>query len=378
MAENYKHMQLLLHAIEGINRTMELKSLLLKCMNSACQVMEAEASSLMLLDELSQQLHVSVPTGPIKEKIKGMSIPKDKGVAGWVLKTKEPYFTNDLKKSDKFYGELSKEFNTKSIMCVPLINSKDEAIGVIQVLNKKDGKEFKEEEIPVFETLAGHVALSIEKVREVDELKKQIKDKEEKLKEVHQGLKSNLAAINALIQLEVPTVDDEVAKFVLKATGSRIEAISNAHHILYNQDEYEFLDIGLYLGRLTSIVAEIFEDEDKDISLMMDIDKVALKASVALTIGLIVNEVLVHMYKEAFVYQAEGRISLAVKKDQNDAVVISLSDDGTGLETFLDGSSEDSLGSVIIQTLAHKLEATLTQRENDEGGTLFSIVFYNA
>ena len=376
MAENFKHMQLLLHAIEGINRTMELKSLLLKCMNSACQVMEAEASSLMLIDEVTGELHVSVPTGPIKDKIKGMSIPRDKGVAGWVLKSKEPYFTNKLEESDIFWGELSSEFNTQSIMCVPLLNSKKEAIGVLQVLNKLNGKEFRKEEIPVFETLAGHVALSIEKVKEVDDLKKQIKDKESKLKEVHQGLKSNLAAINALIQLEVPTIEDELAQFVLKATGSRIEAISNAHHILYNQDEFEYLDLGLYLGRLTSIVSEIFEQEGKEISYLIDMDKIALKASVALTVGLIVNEVLVNMYKDAFVIESYGKISLAVKKDEQNCVVISISDDGSGLKSNLDGSEEDSLGSVIIKTLASKLDATLTQRENEAGGTTFSILFY--
>ena len=82
MAENFKHMQLLLHAIEGINRTMELKSLLLKCMNSASQLMDAEASSLMHLDKISGDLLVSIPTGPIKDKITGMNIPKDKGIAG--------------------------------------------------------------------------------------------------------------------------------------------------------------------------------------------------------------------------------------------------------------------------------------------------------
>ncbi len=369
-------MQLLLHAIEGINRTMELKSLLLKCMNSACQVMEAEASSLMLIDDVTGELHVSVPTGPIKDKIKGMSIPRDKGVAGHVLKTKEPFFSNTLKESDIFWGELSSDFKTKSIMCVPLLNSKKEAIGVIQVLNKMNGKEFSKEEIPVFETLAGHVALSIEKVKEVDDLKKQIKDKESKLKEVHQGLKSNLAAINALIQLEVPTIDDETSSFILKATGSRIEAISNAHHILYNQDEFEYLDLGLYLGRMTSTVSEIFEDEEKEISLLLDMDKIALKASIALTVGLIVNEVLVNMYRDAFILTSYGKITLAIKKDEQNCVVISISDDGTGLKSSLDGSEEDSLATVIIKTLAVKLDATLTQRQNDEGGTTFTILFY--
>ncbi|MBO6795197.1 MAG: GAF domain-containing protein [Balneolaceae bacterium] len=376
MAENFKHMQLLLHAIEGINRTMELKALLLKCMNSASLVMEAEASSLMLLDALSGELHVSIPTGPIKDKITGMSIPKDKGVAGWVLKNKKPYLSNSLKDDKIFWEELSSEFKTKNIICVPLINSKDEAIGVIQVLNKKDGKDFKESEIPVFESLAGHIALSIEKVREVDDLKKRVKEKEDRLKEVHSSMKGNLAAINALIQLEVPHIDDIAAQFILKATGSRIETISNAHHILYNQDEFENMDLGIYLGRLTSIVSEIFEEEGKEISLLVDMDKISLKASVALTVGLIVNEVLVHMYRDAFQFAEYGKISLAVKKDESNCVLINISDDGQGLDDLLDGSVEDSLGSVIIKTLAQKLGATLTQRENEGGGTTFSILFY--
>lgn len=377
MAENFKHMQLLLHAIEGINRTMELKSLLLKCMNSASLVMEAEATSLMLLDSVSGELHVSIPTGPIKDKITGMSIPKDKGVAGWVLKNQKPYLSNSPKDDAVFWEELSADFQTRNILCVPLINAKGDAIGVIQVLNKKEGKPFEESEIPVFESLAGHVALSIEKVKEVDELKKKIQQKEERLKEVHQSMKGNLAAINALIQLEVPEIDDEKAQFILKATGSRIETIANAHHILYNQDEFEYLDLGIYLGRLTSIVSEIFEEDGKDISLLVDMDKILLKSSVALTVGLIVNEVLVHLYQDAFEFQEYGKISLAVKKDESNCILINISDDGSGLKTMLDGTEEDSLGSVIIQTLASKLDATLTQRENEEGGTTYSILFYS-
>lgn len=375
MAENYQHMQLLLHAIEGINRTMELKSLLLKCMQSAADIMEAEASSLMLLDEVSGELHVSIPTGPVQDKIKGMSIPRDKGVAGWVLQNRKPYISNSMDQSEIFWGELSPDFETQNIACVPLLNSKKEAIGVIQVLNRKGGKDFSDNMIPVFETLAGHAALSIEKVKEVDDLKSQIKDKENRLKEVHQGLKSNLGAINALLQLESADIGDEHAEFVLKATGSRIETIAHAHHVLYNQEEYEFIDLGKYLGRLTAMVSEVFEDPAYDISLLLDIDKITVPSNVALTVGLIVNEVLVYMFKEAFLEAGEGKISVAVKKDEGNAVVISISDNGNGLDTILDGTVEDSLGSVIIKTLAVKLDATLSQRTNSSGGTIFNILF---
>ncbi len=376
MAENFKHMQLLLHAIEGINRTMELKSLLLKCMNSASQLMDAEASSLMLLDKISGDLHVSIPTGPIKDKITGMNIPKDKGVAGWVLKHKKPYLSNTPKDEKIFWEELSSDFETRNILCVPLINSYDEAIGVIQVLNKVNDQNFDESEIPIFESLAGHMALSIEKVREVDDLKKRVQQKEDRLKEVHQTMKGNLTAINALIQLELANVTDEHAQFVMKATGSRIETISNAHHILYNQDEFEYLDLGKYLGRLTSVVADFFDYEGKNISLLVEMDKISLKSNVALTVGLIVNEVLVHMYRDAFEGLDTGKIALVVKKDENNCIQIIISDNGKGLVDLLDGSVEDSLGSVIIKALSQKLDATMSQRPNDEGGTTFSITFY--
>jgi len=204
MAENYKNMKLLLYAIEGINRTMELKQLLLKSMESVCNVIDAEASSLMLLDKATGQLNLSVPTGPVKDEIKGQIIPKNKGVAGWVLDTKEPYLVNDMSASKEFFGDISDDFKTRNMVCVPMFDVKKNVIGIMQALNKNDGKDFSEKDIPVLETLASHVALSIEKAREVDDLKNSIKDKEDRLKEIHKGFENSLSAINALIQLQVP------------------------------------------------------------------------------------------------------------------------------------------------------------------------------
>ncbi|MEO9884695.1 MAG: GAF domain-containing protein [Balneola sp.] len=368
-------MKLLLHAIEGINRTMELKQLLLKCMESVCTVVEAEASSLMLLDNSTGRLHLSVPTGPVKDEIKGQIIPRDKGVAGWVLKNKKPYLENDMKKSKEFFGDISEGFTTKNLICVPLFDSQQEVIGVAQALNKKEGREFTEKDISVFETLASHVALSIEKAKEVDELRNTIKDKEARLKEIHKGFENSLSALNALVQLQVPMLSDENAKFMMKATGSRIETIAHAHEVLFNSEEQETVDLGFYLGHLTSTIVEIFGDYEKEISYSLDIDKVGLKASIALTVGLIINEVILNMYREAFIGQEKGRISIAVKKDGGDKVLISISDNGNGVSEFLDGTAPDNLSSIIIQTLGDKLNADSRQHVNEEGGTTFTMIF---
>ena len=375
MSKSYKHMQLLLYAIEGINRTMELKSLLLKSMNSSSLLMNTEASSLILIDKITGDLHVSIPTGPVKDQIKGKSIPKGSGIAGWVIKNKKTYLSNDLSESEVFWGDLSTDFKTKNILCSPLINSKNEVIGVIQVLNKKDGSDFSEDEAALFESLAGHIALSIEKADEVETLKKEISDREKKLKDIHQGLNNNLSAVNALIQLEMPSVMDETAQFVLKATGSRIEAISNAHHILYSDKESDDIDIGLYLGRLTTLVSEIFETEDKEIGFLMDIDRVLLKADTALTIGLIVIEVLIQMYRYAFVDATYGQIRIGVKKNDSNLIVISISDDGKGIDEILDEPSEESISSIIIDTLISRLNASISQSRSDKGSAKITIIY---
>ncbi len=162
----------------------------------------------------------------------------------------------------------------------------------------------------------------------------------------------------------------------MKATGSRIETIAHAHHVLYNQDEFEYLDLGSYLNRIISFVTEIFHQEEKEIGYMVDVSKISLKAGISLTIGLIVNEILVHMYRDAFDHMNRGKISITATKEENNFVLIEISDNGKGIGNLLDGISEESLGSVIIKTLSQKLDASITQQSNEHGGTMFKIGFY--
>lgn len=363
-----------MHAVDGINRTMELKSLLLKCMNSACDLMDAEASSLMLLDEASGDLHVSIPTGPVKVKIRGMKIPRGKEIANWVLENKQPYLTNEKETDKFFFGELSSDFKTRNLVCVPLINSTNKVIGVIQVLNKSEGKDFLESQIPVFETLAGHIALSIEKVHEIDDLKKRIEEKENRIKRVHKKLKNNLDALSTLIQVEENAIQDDNAQFILKATRARIESFSNANSILVNLEDLEEVELGFFVGKTMSVVSSIFDDLSSDIHFEMNLDRVQISPDIALSIGLIINEVLIYMYRDSFVDRERGCIKLIIKRDDQDRVFVSLSDDGNGILDILDGTDHRSMGSVIIRAISNNLDASIHQYRNEDGGTTFQII----
>src|SRR5512133_3858410 len=93
---------LLLDAIRRINTRVELASVLGTIMDAAKTIMEAEASSLMMLDPKTQELIITLPTGPVSAEISGLRIPPGKGFAGWVASTGQPLVSNDAPKDPRF------------------------------------------------------------------------------------------------------------------------------------------------------------------------------------------------------------------------------------------------------------------------------------
>ncbi len=157
---------LLVELIARINSTMDIESLLSAIMEAAQAIMDANASSLMMLDKETGELIITVPTGPARAEISGIRIPPGKGFGGWVATHGQPLVVTDAQKDPRFFGDISKSgFQTDSLICVPLRSSQDEIIGVLQAVNKQDGTCFTELDIPLFTALADQAAIAIEKER---------------------------------------------------------------------------------------------------------------------------------------------------------------------------------------------------------------------
>ncbi|WP_020404612.1 histidine kinase dimerization/phosphoacceptor domain -containing protein [Gracilimonas tropica] len=368
--------ELLLHVIEGINRTLELKHVLKKCMEATKVVMQSEASSLMLLDEITGDLNISIPTGPVKDEVKGMTIPKNKGIGGWVISYNQPFISNDVVESDIFWKDLSTGFTTRNIICVPLRNSKGEAFGVMQAINKKEGKPFVNEDVPVFEAFAIHVATAIERSKKYDELENKLHDRNTQLSEIHHRLKNNLAIISALIEFDLEEVQDERSKEVLSATSSRIRSVADAHALLYDKPDQSKMDLSEYLLSIAHNVENIFSSPDKDIILSTRFEPVMLNSSRSMVCGLILNELLINAYKHAFVKKDSGDIIISLKRTGKDKIVMIVTDDGIGFkDDSLKYRSGKPNGQFIINALVEKLDGDITYTQNPEIGSTCLISF---
>ena len=344
-------------------------------MEAAKVVMNAKASSLMLLDEMTGDLNVSIPTGPVKDEIIGMAVPKNKGIGGWVISNNQPLISNDITESDIFWKDLSDDFTTKNIICVPLQNEQGEAFGVLQAINKKDGKPFVNEDVAIFESLAPHVSSAIERSKGYENMKDMIDEREVQIAEIHHRLKNNLSTICALLEFDLNELTEPKSRQAISAANSRLRSVAIAHSLLYDQNKMDQVFLNDYLDSVIQNIEHVFKDPEKEIYIQSSIEETDLDANRAMLCGMIVNELLINAYKHAFEGKKSGEIVITLKKTPSDEIVLIVADNGIGLQDQDGSSSEKPTGHFIIKALAKKLKADISFRKNPEIGTACVLKF---
>ena len=371
------HSRLLLHAIDGINKTLQLKEVLRKCMEAAKVVMNSEASSLMLLDELTGDLNVSIATGPVKDEVMGMSVPKNKGIGGWVISYNQPFISNDVVESDVFWKDLSTDFTTHNIICVPLKDSEGNAFGVLQAINKKGDKLFESKDVPVFESLALHVSSAIERSRKFDEMEKKLLERDLEIVDIQERLSENLLTISDILEFDLNKVKDKHSKRILKAVIIRIKSVIEAHFILSQASESNSIDLSKYLGFVASQIENIFEDSGKDIRLSMRFEPIVIDFKRSLVCGLILNELVTTAYENASSTKEIGEVIVSLKKTGKDKIVLIVTDSGLKTQTVKPTKKDDEIGpEFIVKNLAEKLHGEITYTHNPEIGSTSILSFH--
>jgi signal transduction histidine kinase len=138
---------------------------------SALDFLQAERSTVFLIDKYTNELYSKVGTGVNAKEIR---FPLDKGIAGYVARTGESLIIENPYEHPLFNKEvdLKTGFVTRDILTVPMKNVEDKIIGVFQVLNKLDGK-FNDEDKEYAMAFASIAAVAIENARLIEEQKKQ-------------------------------------------------------------------------------------------------------------------------------------------------------------------------------------------------------------
>lgn len=127
-------------------------------------LIQAEAGSIFLVDDHKDELVCKICQGP--KDITGTRVPLGTGIVGHVAETRQLDITPDVKRDKRHYRQIDEQsgFQTRSMVSVPLI-SKDELFGVIQVINKRDGEHFNQDDINLLKALSNGAAVAIQNAK---------------------------------------------------------------------------------------------------------------------------------------------------------------------------------------------------------------------
>jgi len=249
---------------------------------------------------------------------------------------------------------------------------------VVKVIEEMNGRTYETTKFPIFKDnrpmmLAGFTVDITERKQAEEQVKASLKEKETLLKEIHHRVKNNMQVISSLLQLQSNFVKDKEDARLFQASQERIKSMSLVYNKLYQSKNLAEVSLKEYMTELVENLMRSY-NTGTNVTTRMDIDAIVLGLDLVIPCGLIVNEIVTNSLKYAFRDGRTGLISISAHKSGADALEMKIADNGVGLPENVNVNSSQTLGMMLIYTLAQEqLDGTI--EINRSNGTEYTIIF---
>ncbi|MEG4323196.1 MULTISPECIES: GAF domain-containing protein [unclassified Microcoleus] len=227
VARNQRGVAALLRATTTLGQSLDLETTLRSVMDQARDLMQADRSTLFLLNREANELWTKVAKADGKTMV-DLRIPANKGIAGYVASTGKPLNITDAYDDPRFDPTTDKQtgYRTRTVLCMPVHNAKGELIGVTQLINKNQGTftTSDEEFLRAFNSQAGMALQNSQLFQNVMVEKQYQKDMLQSLSD---------AVISTDLQGRIVTINEAA----LELLGCPVNQDKSKHHLLIWEDK---------------------------------------------------------------------------------------------------------------------------------------------
>ncbi len=193
-----------------------------------------------------------------------------------------------------------------------------------------------------------------ELTRAVQEKNTLLEEKEWLLKEVHHRVKNNLQIVISLLNTQSKFLDNQEAIDAIQESRHRMQAMSLIHQKLYQSESSAYVNMQMYIRELSSYLEASFST-GKRIIFDIEVCDIELDIAQAIPIGLILNEIITNAIKYAFIGKENGNINITMQMQNEQDVLLQISDDGVGLPSGFTIDKSDSMGMRLIRGLVKQI-----------------------
>lgn len=187
----------------------------------------------------------------------------------------------------------------------------------------------------------------------------QNKEKDILIDEVNHRVKNNLQFIAAMVEMQMNNQYSNEAIQALLGTSRRIKAMSLVHELLNNRQEQKGLSMKNYIQELVDNLKEMANDDNNPVKIVMDVDDLVMDSKTALSLGMIISELVSNSFKHAFKDIERPEILIHLKNDKTASLfMLTVSDNGKGYQQPRE--STNGLGSRLVDIFSRQLEGQYT------------------
>lgn len=251
----------LLQVAKIINSSLDLDNILEQIITLTLKILNAEASSLLLIDEPANRLFFKKATGAKAEEVSQFTLKMGEGIAGWVAQTGEPLLVNDVTTDKHFRKSISEsiDFPTRSILCVPIIQ-KEKTIGVIEVINKIDGL-FADTDKQLLLAMSEQAGAAIENARTHRALDQEYRSLQKALYGYPEFIGDKSPKTGELLQLINKVSQTDSTLLIYGETGSGKELVARMIHDNSKRKSNPFTCVTCAILTETLLESELFGHE---------------------------------------------------------------------------------------------------------------------
>ncbi len=183
------------------------------------------------------------------------------------------------------------------------------------------------------------------------------------IREIYHRIKNNLLIVESIVSIQASEVEDPEAKKLIAGLQSRIQTVGLLHQLLYQANDVDAIHMDQYLEQLCGYFQNSSIDDPNRIRIEVSAADEKFPTATAVSVGLIVTELLINAVKYAFPDGGGGVIRVSFDR-RGGCFRLTVADNGVGFSAE-DMEGSGSLGLNLVETLVQQLGGTFkTVREN--------------